>query len=272
MKTLFKILRILLMLAFAGAFVILTISIIGIKEHQMQVEDIIQKDVSYYSDETYYFGDYYKYKDADGIEYWVSKQTNKLDYVYNPAAQNINTSVSLKKAEDIAIETAQQHNKNFFKSDFTVELKADTYYEFYIFELDQTGYKSGRFIVVKVSGSTFEYVSMHTDKVTDNPNLGMCISESQAINTAYSASSDSEFMLKIEDNHLLNTGFYNDSDIWIWEVKIYRITQDEIVSLTQPIVPNNYFLVQIDAVTGEIIFSEWIQEATDYCPLDGSIF
>lgn len=272
MKTTFKILRIILILVFIAAFALIGISQMNVKEHEVIVEDTVGKDVHYYRDELYFFSDYYKYNDADGMQYWVSKATNKLDYVYNPAAETIDTTVSHSKAQDIAYDAAKEYDREFFKNDIIIETKDDSYYEFYIFQLDSLGYKNGKFIAVKVRGKEIEYVSMHTDYNSVSPELGMCISETAAIDTAYASTSESEFTLSSEDNHLIDTGFYKDSGRWIWEVKIYKITENEIENLTTAIEPENYFLTRIDASTGETITYEWIQNATDYCPLNGEIF
>jgi len=269
MKKTFKILKIILIVAFIGAFVVLGINLMSIQEHKIVVENIVGKDVSYYRDEPYFSAEYHKYKDADSMQYWVSKATNNLDYV---SAENIDTAVSQGKAEDIAYETAQKYDSEFFKSDIVIELKVDTYYEFYIFQLDNTGYKTGKFIVAKVNGSTIEYISMHTGNNTAHPELGLCIGESHAIEIAFEVSTESEFALNAVDNHLVDTGFYKDSDSWIWEVKIYKITENEIINQTDPVELGNYFVALIDATTGEIISYEWIQNSTDYCPLNGEIF
>lgn len=272
MKTIFKITRIILIIAFIAAFAVLTINQVNIKEHEVVVEDTVARDVKYIGEDLSFFSDYFKYSDADGMEYWVSKATNNLDYVYNPSAADIDTAVSQGKAEDIAYDAAKKYNSEFFKNDIIIETKIDSYYEFYIFQLDEMGYKNGKFIVVKVNGSEVEFVSMHTEYNSEYPDLGMCIGEQDAIDKTYASTFDSEFALHAENNHLIDTGFYKIVNNWIWEVKIYKITEEEIINQSQPIEHDNFFVALIDATTGEVISFEWMQNATDYCPLDGTIF
>ena len=270
MKKTFKIIRIILIGAFLVVGIIFLVNYFSITQHQREIESVIQKETAYFNDEFFFAGDYYKYRDDENVEYWVNIHTGEFDYMVNPNAGD-EKALDEDAAKQIALSAAKNWDDEFFESDYIFQLANDSQYEFYIFELDTMNHKTGRFIVVKVSGEDVEYLSMHTVKNTHDAKLGSVMSEQAAIDLAYAETLESPIILKQTDVHLTKATFAKDKGVWIWEVIIRDITQAEIQNQKEAINTETFFACRIDASTGQVISAEWFVEETDYCPLDGAV-
>ena len=269
MKKLKTILKIAAVILSAAVFVLFAVSAAKIYRGRKTVESLTGSSVSYFSDESILSRDYYKYKDENETQYWVDTSSGSFVYLYDKNAAELTTSNSQSAALELAYEAARQFGSGLFSMNTTWVAVDNSYYIFYIMQLDEQNLKTGRFIEIKVNSNQIEYLAVHED-ISDGQ-FSSCISEDEAISIAYSQSQLSEFALYAEDSHLVKTDFYKRGDIWVWDVSIWEITADEIQAQNETIDTEVFFNCQINAHTSKAAASQWIKELTDYCPLTGEI-
>lgn len=271
MKKIFKIARLLFTAFFAVAAIMLFINALSIYQAAALVENVIGENVKYFSDKLILTDDYHRFKDESSNEYWVNKYNHQISFIKNSIDENEETVIPKSEAVELAYREAEKWNKEFFYSNTSWELIKDSQYEFYIFEIDDKGMKTGKFIIAKVTGDLIDSLSMHTYKDDINPASGSCMSENAAIISAYEQTTLTETALNIEDDYLLRTYLYKEDTQLIWKVIIWDITAQEISDIKKAVDTETYYTCIIDANTNEVLSYGWDITSSDYCPLTGEI-
>ena len=251
MKKTTSIIKIVLLFIFAAVGIFLSINLQRINNAQSLIENTVNTNVSYFSDNIFVFSKYYKFKDEYNSEYWVRKASGKFEYFYSELTDESNANIGT--AIENAYTAAAKWDKSFFSSDTFCQIIDGSEYLFYIHQLDESGYKTGKFIVVNTPGGNINSIQIHTSKNKSNPALGSCISEAEAIDICFDKATEIGQPLQKVNNNLINTEFYNENERWIWSIKIWNITEEEIASKSKAINENEYFICIIDAASGEII-------------------
>ncbi|MEX1377778.1 MAG: hypothetical protein AB1Z23_09975 [Eubacteriales bacterium] len=258
MKKAAPIIKFVLLIVFITAGVFSSINLYKMNKAQSLIENVTNKDVSYFTDEFFVFSKYYKFKDADSKEYWIRKSNDKFAYFYS--AVESEEMQDIDEAINSAYSQASKWDKSFFASDTFCQIADESQYTFYIHQLDEAGYKTGKYIVVKAPNGYISSIYMHTSKNKSNPDLGSSIGEDKAINMSFNKTTETDHPLQRDSDHLISAEFYRENDKWIWDIKIWNITQEDISSKSTPINQNEYFSCILNASTGKVISFEWISE------------
>ena len=267
MKKLISVLKIILAIAFAVISAFIVINIVKIRNAQAFVKVVTDREVEYFNDESFFLNTYYKFKDDENIEYWINKQTGQFSCLINNELKK-DKKISEKKAKAIAYEEAEKWDSNFLSNDVFIETIDNDTYVFYIFQLNESGYRTGKFITVEIASDKIRQISMQTTIEQ------LClISEEKAMDIAYRATTETSTTLNMEENHLTKVYFRVSSknkvylaplsitpESYYWDITISGITADTITNKRDSVSHYPKFICTVDAVNGDIISSEWVED------------
>lgn len=254
------IIKIILALAFVLAAIYLIVHAIGIKDGKSLIESVINEEIEYIGSENRQYSRQYIYKDSNNIEYWVDKKNGEFIYLSNPNAIGAIGEITEEKAKELAYSEAAKWDIDFFAYDTFCQTIDGTNnkYTFTILQVDDTGYKTGKFIGIETISNHVSMISMHTSKIKHSDLLGSCIGEAEAIQIAYQATATTAKILNSENTHVITTYLYYDK-VWFWRVIIRNITLDNVATNTDAIDDDDFFACNIDATTGEVLASDWVE-------------